>query len=281
LTKAILLAAALQGAARPLPAQNEGISRLFPARPVGYVTDVTGVLDPAAVRRIDALAERLKSVTGAEIATVVLPTIGEYAPVDVAVAIGRAWGVGAKGDIGDQRRDAGLVILLVPRRPDDPNSGHIFLATGKGLEGIVTDYQAGRVRDLMRPAFQRGDYAAGLEQGAGALAAMIAKGMGVTDSALAAGAIPESRQVRGVSSSRLITMLVVVVLILAIAATSSGTRGGRGRRRRRGGGIFWGGGFPGGGFGGFGGGGFGGGGGGFGGFGGGGGFSGGGAGGRF
>jgi uncharacterized protein len=283
LAKAILLATVLQGAALPLAAQGDSLSRLFPARPTGYVTDVAGALEPGSVRRIAELAERLKNATGAEIATVVLPTIGAYAPVDVAVAIGRAWGVGARADIGDQRRNAGLVILLVPRRADDPNSGHIFIATGQGLEGIVTDYQAGRVRDLMRPAFQRGDYGGGLESGVGALAAMIARGMGVSDSALAAGALPEARPVRGVSSSRVVTMIIVVMLILLIAAASrsGGGRGGR-RRRRRGGGIFWGGGGFGG-FGGFGGGGFGGfgGGGGFGGFGGGGGFSGGGAGGRF
>jgi uncharacterized protein len=276
LAKAILLATVLQGAAPPLAAQRDSLSRVFPARPTGYVTDGAGVLDSGSISRIAALSERLKSATGAEIATVVLPTIGEYAPVDVAVAIGRAWGVGAQAAIGDQRRNAGVVILLVPRRADDPNSGHIFIATGQGLEGIVTDLQAGRVRDLMRPAFQRGDYTGGLESGVGALAAMIARGMGVSDSALLAGDIPESRQVRGVSSSRVVTMLIVVMLILLIAAASNSGGGRGGRRRRRRGGIFWGGGgFGAGGFGGFGGGG------GFGGFGGGGGFSGGGAGGRF
>lgn len=283
LAKAILLATTLQGAAAPLVAQSDSLSRLFPARPSGYVTDLAGVVEPGTSQRMTALIERLKNATGAEIAVVVLPTIGGYAPVDVAVAIGRAWGVGARAEIGDQRRNTGLVILLVPRRADDPNSGHIFIAPGQGLEGIVTDLQAGRVRDLMRPAFVQRDYGSGLEQGVGALAAMIARGMGVSDSALAAGGIPEPRAVRGVSSSRLVTMAIVVMLILLIAAASNSGGGRGGRRRRRRGGIFWGGGGFGG-FGGFGGGGFGGfggGGGGFGGFGGGGGFSGGGAGGRF
>lgn len=271
--KAILLAAVLQGTLPSLSAQGDGIARLFPARPTGYVTDVTGTIDPAATRRIDALAERLKQVTAAEIAVAVLPTIGDYAAADVAVAIGRAWGVGANAAVGDQTRNAGIVILLVPRKADDPSSGQVFIATGQGVEGIVTDLQAGRIRDLMRPAFQQGDYAGGLETGVGALAALIAREMGVTDSALVAGdrraEVPRAPQSDPRSIARVI---VVVIIILVIAANSS--RGGRGGGRRRGGGIFWGGG-------GFGGGGFGGGGGGFGGFGGGGGFSGGGAGGRF
>ena len=53
--KAILLVAALQGAALPLAAQGGDISRLFPASPAGYVTDVTGTLDRAAVGRLEAL----------------------------------------------------------------------------------------------------------------------------------------------------------------------------------------------------------------------------------
>jgi uncharacterized protein len=274
--KAILLAAALQGAAVPLAAQAGDLSRLFPKQPAGYVTDVTGRIDAGAVGRIDALAERLRGATGAEIAVAVLPTIGDRAAVDVAVAIGRAWGVGAKAAVGDQRRNAGLVILLVPKNRDDPNSGQVFISTGNGLEGIVTDLQAGRVRDLMTPDFKRGEYGAGLEAGVGALAALIAKGMGVSDSVLTAGAraLPaEDEGGRGGGLStfsllfRLVWLAVFLIMLVRIRRTTRG----------RGGPTFWGGGWGGGGFGG----GFGGGGGGFGGFGGGGGFSGGGAGGRF
>lgn len=275
--KVILLSMALQGAAGALAAQQSGISGLFPARPTGYVTDVTGALDPRAVERLDSLADRLRRLTGAELAVAVLPTIGDYAASDVGVAIGRAWGVGANAQIGDQRRNAGLVILLVPKRPDDANSGQIFIATGRGLEGIVTDLQASRVRDLMRPYFSQGNYSQGLEAGVGALAGLIARGMGISDSALAAG--DRLRDAPGPtrsapSAGTLIRIAFLIVLLIIIMTRRGG--GGRGGRGRRGPPFIWGGGF-----GGFGGGGFGGGGGGFGGFGGGGGFSGGGSGGRF
>ena len=279
--KAILLLAALQtvGSAQGV---DPALTTLFPPRPSGYLTDVARVLDTATILRLSEHAERLRGATGAELAVVVLPTIGDRAAAEVAVAIGRAWGVGAQAAVGDARRNAGVVILLVPRRPDDSNSGQIFIATGRGVEGFVTDLQAGRVRDLMRPHFQRGDYAAGLEAGVRALAALIAQGMGVTDSALLAGgrALARQREPRRVPG-----VLIALVVIFVILLLASGTqRPRRGRRSRRGPGpwIFWGGGGSGGGggFGGFGG--FGGGGGGgFGGFGGGGGFSGGGAGGRF
>jgi uncharacterized protein len=279
--KTILLVAALQAAPLLLGAQRgDELARLFPSRPTGYVTDVAGALDAGSAQRITELSERLRAATGAEIATVVLPTIGDRAAVDVAVAIGRAWGVGAKAAVGDQRRNAGLILLLVPKREGDPNSGQIFIASGQGLEGIVTDLQAGRVRDLMRPAFQRGEYGAGLEQGVRALAGLIARGMGVTDSVLTAGGRQLEQPATRSRNPGFVVVLFWILIFIFIMARSRRGRGGPGRGP--GPWIFWGGGGGGGGggFGGFGG--FGGGGGGgFGGFGGGGGFSGGGAGGRF
>jgi uncharacterized protein len=121
------------------------------------------------------------------------------------------------------------------------------------------------------------------------LAALIAKGMGVSDSALIAGEqrIPRTPQEEvGLPNSLIFVVIGFVLFIgfLLLNVNRGIVGGGRRRRGGRGGPTFWGGGwggggFGGGGFGGFGGGG--GGGGGFGGFGGGGGFSGGGAGGRF
>jgi len=279
LAKAILPLVVLQTAAqRP----DSALARLFPPQPSGYVTDQTGTLDAGSVQRITDVAERLRAATGAELAVAVLRSIGDRAAVDVAVAIGRAWGVGAKAAIGDPRRNTGLVILLVPKRADDPNSGQVFVAPGQGLEGFVTDLQAGRVRDAMLPFFRRGEYGPGLEQGVRQLAGMIARGMGVTDSVLTAATPPP----QPVPRRRELPLRTIIWLLVIIFIIGRGLLFGSGRgRRRRGPGpwIFWGGGgWGGGGGGGFGGGGFGGGGGGgFGGFGGGGGFSGGGAGGRF
>lgn len=284
LAKAILLGAVLQLApARVSTFQAQqvdpALARLFPTQPSGFVTDQVGVVNPEVKSRIESLVQRLRDATGAEIAVVVLPTIGDRAAVDVAVAIGRVWGVGAKAAVGDARRNAGVVVLLVPRNPDDPNSGQIFIATGQGVEGFVTDLQAGRVRDLMTPYFRERNYGAGLEAGVRELAALISRGMGVTDTALTGGSRAR-RSVRIPPGFIFFGIIAIIILFIAIQDRSGG--GPRsGRRRRRGlPPIFWGG-FGGssgrGGFGGFGGGG----GGGFGGFGGGGGFSGGGAGGRF
>ena len=67
----------------------------------------------------------------------------------MALEIGRAWGVGAKAEVGDPRRNAGIVVLLVPRQGGVPGTGRLRIEVGQGLEGIVTDAIAGRIRDLM------------------------------------------------------------------------------------------------------------------------------------
>jgi len=274
----------LQLAVATVASAQSRITELFPARPTGYVTDVAGVIDAASARAITDKVQRLRDATGAEIAVVTLPSIGDYEPSDVALEIGRAWGVGAAAAVGDERRNAGVVVLLVPKGEDRP--GRIFIATGRGVEGIVTDAGAGRIRDLMRAQLSAREYGPGLRTGVDALAALLARGFGVTDTMLTGGdrAIYRGQDTPRIPVSLIIALVVIVVIVISNMSSRGGppTYMGPRRGRRRGPDIFWGGGFggSGGGFGGmFGGGG--GGGGGFGGFGGGGGFSGGGAGGNF
>jgi uncharacterized protein len=253
-----------------LRAQSRSVDSLIPAQPVGYVNDFASVLDAESAAKMEDLIQRLRAATGAEIAVVTLPSIGDREASEVALAIGRKWKVGSKAEIGDARRNAGIVLLLVPRRPSDPNSGQIRVEVGQGLEGIVTDAAAGQVRDLMRPELSSEKYGPGLLTGVRALSSLIARGFGVSDTSLTAYQ-PRNNSGGSPVGSSLIPILFFIVFILLAS--------GAGGRRRRRGGVYWGGPWIGGGWGG--GGGFGGGGGGFGGFGGGGGFSGGGAGGRF
>lgn len=248
-------------------AQSPGITGLFPAQPTGYLTDVAGVVDPALAATIDSIAKRLRGTTGSELAVVTLPRIDPYPSADVALAIGRAWGVGAKTEIGDKSRNAGIVLLLVPK--SDNQRGYVYIATGKGVEGFITDAIAGRIQDAMLPELRDGKYGPALVTGATELAVRVRRGMGVADSTDVSADDGGGEQE---SLPPFVVMFLVFIAVMIIISRMGG--GGRGGRRNVywGGGGGWGGGF-GGGFGGGGGGG-----GGFGGFGGGGGFSGGGAG---
>lgn len=237
--------------------------------PTGYVNDFAGVLDPAAVRRIESVITEVREKTHGEIAVVTLADIGDREAADVAVQIGRQWGVGARGAAGDPAKNAGVVVLLVPRRNHRPGTGKIFIATGRGVEGFLTDARVGRIRDAMNPYFAHEDYSGGLEEGVALLAQAFADEFGVTLTGAARPPPPPGpgfgRRVPG----RLLFWLIVFFVLFVLRAIQARQRHeGWGWLRTSGGG--WGGGGGGGGFSG-----------GFGGFGGGGGFSGGGAGGRF
>lgn len=257
-----------------LAAQSDRVLALFPEKPAGYLTDVAGVVDQASATEIASWAEKLRSATGAELAVVTLPTVGEVEASEVALAIGRRWGVGAQGEAGDSAKNAGVVLLLVPQQNHQAGTGRVRIETGRGVEGIITDAIAGRITDLMVPALRQEQYGPALALGARAIAATVAKGFGVSDSALAA-ADPFQGGGGGEDFNPLVGLLIAVVILIIIASIAKGSGGGggggSGRRYRAPPIIFGGGGGWGGGGGGFGGGGFGG-------FGGGGGFSGGGAG---
>lgn len=258
--------------------QPAGIDTLFPAKPTGFVTDAAHLLDGPTTAAINARLDHLRSTTGAEVAVVTLPTIGEYDPADVAREIARKWGVGPNAPIGDRRRNAGVLMLVVPHT--SAHSGQVRIEVGQGVEGAITDTRAGQIRDSMIPDLQRGQYGPALELGTAIISDIVARDLGLQDSSLVRPRAPP--QSRNNGAGRI--AIWVIVFIIWLVMISRRNRGGPGGRGGGGGLGSWivpymiGRSFGGSGFGG---GGFGGGGGGFGGFGGGGGFSGGGAGGSF
>jgi uncharacterized protein len=264
----------------------------IPPAPRGYgtsaaeiVVDAAGVLSSSSVDRINRIAFDVHEKSGGEMAVVTLPDIGLRAPVDVALAIGRAWGVGANAAIGQRTRNAGVIILLVPKETSTSGRGECFITTGQGTEGFITDAEAASYCREATPLFREQRYSDAMELLAARVASEFATEFGFTlDSSSAAPVVvqPEpssgGRTTGGLSPFAIFVLFIVAWIILSSLSRGRGCGGGgcipipiifpTGGGYRRGG---WGGGFGGGGFGG-------GGGGGFGGFGGGGGFSGGGGG---
>jgi uncharacterized protein len=258
-----------------------------PPPPRGYgtstaeiIVDAAQVIPPSSVDRINRIAFDVHQKSRGEIAVVTLPDIGLRAPVDVALGIGRAWGVGASTAIGQQTRNAGVVILLVPKESSSTGRGECFITTGQGTEGFITDADAASLCREAVPLFQQQEYGPALEFLTARVAGEFAREFGFTlDSASAPRPVPrpDVQRSRGRSTGGLSPFAIFVLFIVAYMILSS-------FGRRRGcsgcipipivlptGGGYHRGGWGGGGFGG-------GGGGGFGGFGGGGGFSGGGGG---
>jgi uncharacterized protein len=243
--------------------------------PRGYVNDFAGVVGAERAARIERIIGDVRAKSGGEIVVVTLPDLGDREVGDMALRIGREWKVGAAAEVGDRKRNTGLVILVVPKETSSDGRGHISLQTGNGVEGFITDSRAGDIRREAVPYLQQKDYGAALELLTLRVAEAYAGEFGFAlDGALGAPRPPPGRSTRtpgGLPPGVFVLGFIVLMLLLG-----SG-------RRRGGNGLLWfvlgqalggGGRHHGGGFGG-GGGGFGGGG--FGGFGGGGGFSGGGS----
>lgn len=245
--------------------------------PRGLVNDFASVLPATSAARIEQIAQDVRDKSGGEIAVVTLSDLAGRAPSDVALRIAREWKVGAAAAIGQRTRNAGVVILLVPKETSTDGQGHCRVEVGQGSEGFITDATSGEICREATPAFRERAYGTGLELVTLRVAQRYAQEFGFAlDTSLREPAMPirtrrpQQRSSGGINPFFLLILFFIVISLL-------------GGRRGRGGclpifipmGGFGGGGRGGG----WGGGGFGGGGGGgFGGFGGGGGFSGGGGG---
>ena len=249
--------------------------------PVGLVNDFAHVIPAANASQIEQIANDVRTKSRGEIAVVTLADIGDRAPSDVALEIGRQWKVGKIGNPGDPTRNAGAVILLVPKETSSDGKGHCWIATGNGAEGFITDAEAGDMCREATPFFRNRDYGQGIVLltylTAEKFAAEFHFAVDTTFAPPQPASAPVSQPSGGGGFPPQLIFLGIVFVLMFLGSMRRGRRGGCGGcipiflPFGGGGGGFGGGSWGGGGFGG-------GGGGGFGGFGGGGGFSGGGGG---
>lgn len=229
----------------------------LPAKTGKLVNDFADMLQPNEEQALEAALVAYNDSTSTQIAIVTVTTIEGYDVSDYAFKLGEKWGIGEKG------KNNGILVLVTKNEHD------IFIATGYGAEGSLTDALCRRIEEqVIIPEFKAGNFYEGLNQGVFAITKAM-KGEFKADKKKTNG-----RPGKGFSAG-----LIILIVILIIIFGNRRGGGGLGGFRR--------GGFYGGGFGGFSSGGsswgsgsFGGGGGGFGGFGGGS-FGGGGAGGKW
>lgn len=207
-------------------------------QPVGAVNDFAHVIPADQAQQLESYLDEYQQKTGNAIVVVTFPSV-EGADVDRAgVELFQAWGIGQKG------KDNGILILA------SINDRRARIEVGYGLEGVVTDANAGDIlRQQVYPYFKQQQYGAGLTNAAQALVQLIQRGgqgqvqANETDAGLDIGAI-----------LKIILVIVIVIIYLYIRIRFGGLWGGGYYRGGGGwGGGGWGGGFGGGGGGGFGG----------------------------
>ena len=132
--------------------------------PRGYINDFAGVIPAEQTQRIQAIIDDVRAKSGGEIVVVTLPNIGDAAPSDVALQIGRQWKVGKFGKPGDPTRNTGVIILLQPKETASSGHGQCYIGVGYGAEGFITDATSGQMCRDATDAFRARDYGGGIEQ---------------------------------------------------------------------------------------------------------------------
>jgi uncharacterized protein len=119
-----------------------------------YVSNPDKLLSDHAVAQINMLLDSLERKTTAQVAVVMLNSIGDADVFDFAQSLFVKWGIGQKG------KDNGLLILYVQDKRT------VRFHTGFGVEGVLTDATCKRIQmEKMVPEFKLGNIDAGMIAG--------------------------------------------------------------------------------------------------------------------
>jgi len=149
---------------------------LLPLRPVlvsaqdfpayqGWVNDYAGLLSTAGKTQLEAKIAELEEDTTAEVAVVTIKSLEGDSIEDYAVRLFETWKIGKK----DKNNGVLLLVALDDRK--------MRIEVGYGLEPIITDGRAGRIRDNdVLPKFKQNDYEGGITAGVAAIEKYIRDG---------------------------------------------------------------------------------------------------------
>jgi uncharacterized protein len=121
--------------------------------PLGHVTDTAQMFRAETRANLEQTLASFEKETGNEIAVATIPSLGADHTIETyANELFVKWGIGkAKEDNG--------ILLLISR--DDREAR---IEVGYGFEPVITDIEASHIiSDTLVPAFQAGDYDAGVE----------------------------------------------------------------------------------------------------------------------
>ncbi|MEW5796093.1 MAG: TPM domain-containing protein [Candidatus Zixiibacteriota bacterium] len=119
----------------------------------GPINDLADILSNAEIRRLEAKALSYRQQSGSEIGVLIVPTLDGAALEDFAHDVFNKWGIG-KAD-----KDNGVLFLVAIEEKK------ARIEVGYGLEGALTDLEAGRLVNKNSPMAQRfreGDFAGGV-----------------------------------------------------------------------------------------------------------------------
>ncbi len=184
-----------------------------PGKPVGFVNDFAKILNASSTASLENKLISLEKSTGAQVSVVTVSTLGDETVDTYASKLFTEWGIGQKG------KDNGLLILVAP------NDRKARIEVGYGLEGDITDLQAGNiVRGVMIPAFKSGDFTLGINGAVDAVSGIIS---GTIDGSQFSGSSNNGKSTTDDSIAILFIIIILInVLSRILGATKSWWLGG-------------------------------------------------------
>ncbi len=132
------------------------------------VYDVSGILQTVEIAQLESDLQSFARNTSNQIVIIVTNDLCGYEPSDYAFKIMDHWGVG-QADL-----DNGIVMLIKPKT--DTQKGQTFIATGRGLEGIIPDGKVHMIwENEMIPAFKKNQYSVGINNAVGVIKSLAQK----------------------------------------------------------------------------------------------------------
>ncbi len=126
-------------------------SQQLPPKSSTLVTDYTNTLSAGDKQQLESKLVAFNDSTTTQIAVVIIKSVGDYDINDYGQKLGRAWGIGSKG------QNNGILILVAF---DDHK---VAIQTGLGAEGAVPDIITHQIiENDITPRFKQGDYYSGL-----------------------------------------------------------------------------------------------------------------------
>jgi len=211
----------------------------------GRVVDDAHVLSAQTSADLTAKLADLEAKTGRQLVVVTVPDLQGYAIEDYGYQLGRAWGIGQKG------QNNGVLFIVAPKEHK------VRIEVGYGLEPIITDALSSVIlQEDVLPKFRTGDVEGGVVDGTNALITQLSLDPQAAQ-AQAAQAVQQSQHRGGAPLGAIFGLIILVLVfsglfrshwgggmgwLLPMMILSSG-----GRQNSWGGGGFGGGGFSGGG----------------------------------
>ena len=122
--------------------------------PPRFVNDlVGGLLSQGEINQLEQKLKAYYDSTSTQVAIVIVKSVQPYDISEYAIKLGRDWGIGQKD------KNNGVVFLWAP------GDRKIFIATGYGVEGGLTDAYSKRIIEtVVKPNFKQLRYYQGLDE---------------------------------------------------------------------------------------------------------------------